>query len=198
MLPGQIHKARQSGHTDGIFNSAAIYVQGGLKKGKQGSPARAAPVSASPRPEPQPQPSAPTCFPGAGSAQFCGRARGRLRPRSPGGGAPGRAGGRAKWRAGVGARGGRSRLRLGPRGSRPGPPAEARRPPSAARGARGARSLPCADPGGPAEAGARRGSPWDSGAMFMFVANMFRSAQRIQMCLLSSWMDNEHFLCPGF
>lgn len=40
-------------------------------------------------------------------------------------------------------------------------------------------------------------SPWDSEAMFMFVVNMFRSAQRIQMCLLSSWMDNEHFLCPG-
>uniref|UniRef100_M3Y4R8 Uncharacterized protein n=1 Tax=Mustela putorius furo TaxID=9669 RepID=M3Y4R8_MUSPF len=121
------------------------------------SPARAAPVSASPRPEPQPQPSAPTCFPGAGSAQFCGRARGRLRPRSPGGGAPGRAGGRAKWRAGVGARGGRSRLRLGPRGSRLGPPADARRPPPAARWARGARSLPCADPGGPAEAGRAAG-----------------------------------------
>lgn len=57
----------------------------------------------------------------------------------------------------MGARGGRSRLRLGPRGSRLGPPADARRPPPAARWARGARSLPCADPGGPAEAGRAAG-----------------------------------------
>lgn len=79
-------------------------------------------------------------------------------PPRPGGGAPGRAGARSGKRGvGVRARGSRS-ARLGRplRGSRPGPPDEARRPPPAGRGARGARSPPCAAPGGPAEAGARR------------------------------------------
>lgn len=95
-------------------------MQGAAERKRQGFRASAVHVTAPPPPS-VPQPSVPTCFPGAGREQPRGRARGRLRPQNPRGGAPGRAGAPSgqSWRsggAGTGVRGRGGSAGLGPPG----------------------------------------------------------------------------------